>query len=399
MDLRMAGKRIRIRKEAWIRLAVLLITALFLLLCGSRIGKACLTGFCEAAYREAGGIMTYQSRYAQEQKLGSGLLGQIVGNFSINRYFMEYADIEPVEEDESTFLLLEELPGFQNDRTEVSYIFGETYYEESKDTQDGNDSKLAANRKVVETLKKNKDYEYLLSNFYILDSVTSVNEKVLPVKTMLSKDMTLKQSDQPQILIYHTHGSETFADSKKGKTEDTVIGLGDTLTAELEKYGYNVIHDRNVYDEVDGVLDRSKAYTYSLEAVNRHLKENPSIQVVLDIHRDGVAGDEKTYTTIDGEKSARIMFFNGLSRNKKGPIDYLNNPNRTGNLAFSLQMECKAMEEFPDFVKKIYLKNYRYNLHVRERCLLVEVGNQNNTVREGKNAMIHLAYLLNEVLQ
>lgn len=112
-----------------------------------------------------------------------------------------------------------------------------------------------------------------------------------------------------------------------------------------------------------------------------------------------VTGTEKRLTTINGEKTAKIMFFNGLSRNSNGPITYLKNKNRTGNLAFSLQMECQALKTYPDFVNRIYLKNYRYNLHLRQRSLLVEVGNQNNTVSEGKNAMRHLAVLLNEVLQ
>ena len=99
-----------------------------------------------------------------------------------------------------------------------------------------------------------------------------------------------------------------------------------------------------------------------------------------------------------GKKTAQVMFFNGLSRGKNGEIAYLKNRNRQGNLAFSLQLKCLAMEQFPGLTKPIYLKGYRYNLHVKERSLLIELGNQNNTVGEIQNAVGPLAKILSEVL-
>ena len=93
------------------------------------------------------------------------------------------------------------------------------------------------------------------------------------------------------------------------------------------------------------------------------------------------------------------MFFNGLSRNSSGDIDYLFNKNLQSNLAFSLQMKLKCMENYPDFAKPVYLKSYRYNMHLRERFLLIELGNENNTLQEAKNAMPPLADVLNQVLE
>ena len=94
----------------------------------------------------------------------------------------------------------------------------------------------------------------------------------------------------PQILIFHTHSQETFADSVAGDPTTTIVGVGDYLTELLtQKYGYQVIHDTSVYDYVDGKLDRSKAYTYAEEGIAKILQENPSIEVVIDLHRDGVA--------------------------------------------------------------------------------------------------------------
>lgn len=256
------------------------------------------------------------------------------------------------------------------------------------------------NNAALEKLKQTLDPHYLWNEFYIVDSTTSVTKNLFPVKELLERDMTMKKKEgKKQILIYHTHGaSEYFKDSQAGKIEDSVVGVGDELTKELEKLGYGVIHDRKRYDWINGSLDRSLAYNESLDGIEKNLAENPDIQVVIDLHRDSVGKGKHTYTTLNGKKTAIVMFFNGMSRNKSGPIAYLENPNLTGNLAFSLQLKCKAMEYYDNFTKPIYLKGYRYNLHLKERSLLIELGNENNTVEEAKNAAAPLADILHKVL-
>ena len=89
----------------------------------------------------------------------------------------------------------------------------------------------------------------------------------------------------------------------------------------------------------------------------------------------------------------------GLSRNKEGNIDYLYNSNLEGNLAFSLQLKLKAMELYPTITRPNYLKGYRYNLHLREKSLLIELGNQNNSSQEALNALEPMAEILDAVLQ
>ena len=146
--------------------------------------------------------------------------------------------------------------------------------------------------------------------------------------------------------------------------------------------------------------DRDNAYTVALPALQQILAENPSVEVVIDLHRDGVTGTDKTITNINGNDTAKIMFFNGLSHTTaQGDIAYLANPNLEGNLAFSFRMQLAAAEYYPDFTKKIYLKGYRYNMHMLPKSALVEVGNQNNTVQEARNAMIPLADVIHKVLE
>lgn len=242
------------------------------------------------------------------------------------------------------------------------------------------------------------DYETLVRNFYAIDANTMAGSDQLSVEKLLGMDMTLPQEgDEPQILIYHTHSQEAFADSVPGDVNTGIVGVGECLTKILtEQYGYRVLHNTGQYD----VETRDNAYSRALPAVEQILAENPSIQVIIDLHRDEVAEETKLVTDIQGRPTARFMFFNGLSRTRKtGDIDYLANENQEANLAFSFQMQLKAAEYYPGLTRRIYLKGYRYNMHLRPRTLLVELGAQNNTVEEAINACDPLAHILDMVLK
>ena len=242
------------------------------------------------------------------------------------------------------------------------------------------------------------DYETLVRNFYAIDANTMAGSDQLSVEKLLGMDMTLPQEgDGQQILIYHTHSQEAFADSVPGDVNTGIVGVGECLTKILtEQYGYRVLHNTGQYD----VETRDNAYSRALPAVEQILAENPSIQVIIDLHRDEVAEETKLVTDIQGRPTARFMFFNGLSRTRKtGDIDYLANENQEANLAFSFQMQLKAAEYYPGLTRRIYLKGYRYNMHLRPRTLLVELGAQNNTVEEAINACDPLAHILDMVLK
>lgn len=241
-----------------------------------------------------------------------------------------------------------------------------------------------------------KDYETLLKQFYTVDSNTTVGSSQLDVEKLLGKEMQIdKESPGPQILIYHTHSRETFADSVPGDPSTSIVGVGEYLTEILTNtYGYEVLHHTAEYDTV-----RNEAYSKALPEIEKLLKENPSIQVVIDLHRDEMAEETRLVMDLDGRPTARFMFFNGLSRTKKtGNIAYLYNENLQDNLAFSFQMQLKAAEYYPGLTRKIYLKGYRYNMHLRDKYLLVELGAQNNTVEEAMNACDPLAHILDMVL-
>jgi len=237
-------------------------------------------------------------------------------------------------------------------------------------------------------------YQFLVKNYYNISSGTVVYESELNGQ-LLTKKMYLSEiKNEPQILIYHTHSQEFFKDSDESNPETGIVGAGTYLTELLEGYGYSVLHVTDTFDYVDGKLDRDNAYTLAGERLEEILEEYPSIEVIIDLHRDGVNEDLHLVTEIDGKQTAQIMFFNGMSRTKEGNISYLPNKNLQGNLAFGLQLKLKAEAYYPGFTRKNYIKPYRYNLQLREKSILIEAGAQTNTFQEVKNAMEPLAILL-----
>ena len=248
-------------------------------------------------------------------------------------------------------------------------------------------------------MEKLADYDYVMKNFYEVHTNTTAGRELIDAEKFLKAELMLeKNEDEPQILIYHTHSQEEYADHLQNP-EAVITGVGTYLQELLTARGYHVIHDTNVYDLRNGKLDRSRAYTYALDGINGILQDNPSIKVVLDIHRDGVPEGMHLVKEINGKPTAQIMFFNGLSQTPEGPIEYLPNPNREANLAFSFRLQLLAKRKYPGFTRKIYLKGLRYNQHVRARTALIEVGAQTNTFEEAKNAMEPLADILDQVLR
>lgn len=246
------------------------------------------------------------------------------------------------------------------------------------------------------------DFDYVMNQFFILDSNTETNPGQINAEKFLKENLSIKQdSTVPQILIYHTHSQETFSDSREGQIEDTIVGVGNYLTDILEKnYGYRVIHVTDAFDMMGGQLDRSKAYDYARSSIEKKLEENPTVEVVIDLHRDGVPDDRHLVTEINGKQTAQILFYNGLSYTvNQGAVSYLPNPYIEDNLAFSFQLEYQAAQYYPQFYRGIYLAGLRYNLHLRPRALLLEAGAQTNTVEEVQNAMEPFADILNRVLK
>lgn len=241
------------------------------------------------------------------------------------------------------------------------------------------------------------DYETLLKSFYTIDTCAMVGSNLLDAGELADVDLRItKNIDEPQILIYHTHSQEGYVDSVPGDDTTTIVGVGEHLAQILhEEYGYNVMHHLGKYDEES----RNNAYSRALPDIVQILQEYPSIEVIIDLHRDAVDESYKLVTDLDGQSTARFMFFNGVSCTKNtGSISYLENPYQMENLAFSFQMKKVAEEYYPGLTRKNYIHGYRYNMHLLPRTTLIELGAQNNTVKEAMNACYPIAHILDMVL-
>ena len=336
--------------------------------------------------------VTYTEKKQGEIRVTEAVVHMASALIPLGNYVTEREAAELLTEDEATYAILAKKQAEEeNSVDENGQLIGKDKSEETKQ---------ASVPTMDLSMERLNDFEYLVSNFYTVDSVTYINPSELNASELLGKDLRIDLSTGgSKILIYHTHSQETFADSDNDPST-SIVGIGRYLTEILNnKYKIPTMHHEGVYDLINGKLDRSEAYEFAKPEVEQILAENPSIEVVIDLHRDGVADTTHLVTEINGKPTAQIMFFNGLSRTRvNGDLAGMANPYLQDNLAFSLQMKIAAETKYPGFARRNYLRGYKYNMDLMPRMLLIEAGAQTNTVEEMRNAMEVLADLLNSVL-
>ena len=247
-----------------------------------------------------------------------------------------------------------------------------------------------------------RDINRLRSSFYIVDRRTNITPDLFNVDRFMSHDLRLTPGvEGPQILIFHTHSNEMFADSRD--RSQGIMAAGARLAHVLEhRHGIRALHVTESFDIVNGESHIIGAYERMEPRIRQILAENPSIEVVIDLHRDGVPEHTRLVTDINGRPTAQIMFFNGLSRIYRDgvltDIASLPNPYLDTNLAFSFRMQLAANALYPGISRKIYLNAFRYSLHMMPKSLLIELGAQTNTLQEALNAVEPLSDILASVL-
>lgn len=375
---------------------VLSVCSMLLILNGIRKNAAQLQYQLQQYLLRSAQTMYVPSLVWKEDSVSSGpgewIRQKALAWIPVVQYVEDHAEYGSSLEDEETIAkILESQANDENAVDENGKLIGQP-----DEPQQPVSSEVAADQSI----DKLRDFEYLLSNFYTVDSSTMIGAEQLNVDDLLGRNMKIgREGNEPKILIFHTHSQETFVDSVPGDISTGIVGIGQYLTELLNAKGIPTLHDFGVYDIINGKLDRSEAYENAEASIRPILEANPSIEVAIDLHRDGVAETTHLVTQINGKPTARIMYFNGLSRSRtNGDITYLYNPYIQDNLAFSLQMQLASERMYPGFVRHIYLKAYRYNLHLLPKSLLIEAGAQTNTVEEMKNAMEVLADTLCEVL-
>ena len=204
----------------------------------------------------------------------------------------------------------------------------------------------------------------------------------------------------PKVLVYHTHTTESYVlkqsdIGKKGvpsfnsNSRYSVVRVGEELSRYLKKYGIDVLHNGTVHDTV-----RDAAYGPALKTVQKYTKSYPSIKVFLDIHRDAADSSNKLRLVqkIKGKNAAQIMFVVGT--NGKLPHSEWKE-----NLKFALKLQQKLNEKYPGLAGPIWISNNRYNQHVSDDALIIEIGGDGNLLSECLESTKYLAEVLNEVMK
>ena len=230
---------------------------------------------------------------------------------------------------------------------------------------------------------------------YLTDGTVAVNNETkytYDIPAMLARKLSFKPVESgPQILIIHTHASESFLPDERDfyiptdieRTEDTrynIVRVGDEITERLEELGLTVLHDRNIND----YPTYSGSYNRTLKAIEDYIKEYPSIQIVLDIHRDSISAKDGTiYKAVCDSvygKTAQMMFVvgsNGTGLPHDGWRD---------NLTFAAQIQNRVLEACPTAMRPIHLRKERFNQHATPGSLILEVGTAANSLTEALRA-------------
>lgn len=222
-------------------------------------------------------------------------------------------------------------------------------------------------------------------------------------KTRVEIIRKTKASDEklPQILIYHTHTQEAYSkitqdeyvEVSSWRTADfshSVVRVGQELKKELEKYGFSVLQDSTNHEPPK----LGTAYARSLQTMLKDKEQSPNIEVFIDLHRDAYtpALYHEDGISINGKKAAEVMFVVG-----NGQTGFSQMPNWRENLALAQKITQKLNTLMPGIAKTPMIRTGRYNQHVSDKSLLVEIGHNKNTLEEVLRTVPYLAKAVAQV--
>lgn len=237
------------------------------------------------------------------------------------------------------------------------------------------------------------------------DSQVAINNcsgYVIDVVSLLNSTLKLNVSignSQPQVLIVHTHTTEAYTGgtssyiSKNTKDESkNVTAVGAKIADLLQNtYGIKTIHINTIHD----MPDYNMAYLNALSSISSTLKKYPTIKVVLDIHRDGLADDTpySPVATVGGKSAARVMAVIGTSASG------LYHPFWKDNAAFGIKFTAELDKIAPGLSRPVYISEYRYNQHLSKGAIIVEVGGDGNSVSQALESAKYITDAIAAVLK
>ena len=241
-----------------------------------------------------------------------------------------------------------------------------------------------------------------LSAGYIKNSTNLSNQQVLSLLAQ-PMELALEDTDQPQVLIVHTHATESFEPFDRDfcdtsytwrSTDNTqnVVFLGDIIANQLEQAGIGVIHDTTQHD----YPSYNGSYERSAETIRKWLEQYPSIKAVIDVHRDAIespAGNLiKPVAMINGEKTAQVMIIAGCDDGT------MNMPDWDRNLRWAAALQSTAETMYPGLTRPVFFCYRKYNMDLTGGSLLIEFGSHGNTLEETARAAEYMGKAMAQTL-
>lgn len=255
---------------------------------------------------------------------------------------------------------------------------------------DGKDAKT----EIIEENNKKDTYNKIYNGVKIKNE-----SKYKLTEEDLKPDIDFKNKED--IVIYHTHTCESYTKTEKYtykssgnfRTTDlnySVARVGEELKKYLDKYDFNVIHNKTYHD----YPKYNGSYTRSLETIEKILKTSKA-SLVIDLHRDALGSNSKYAPSvkINGEEAAQLMFVIGTDGGG------LKHDKWKKNLKLAIKIQEKANEMYPGLFKPIIVRNSRYNQHVSEGACIIEVGATGNTLEQCLVSMKYLSSVIFEVMK
>ena len=339
--------------------------------------------------------------------LGVGTVGAIlfkVSSLSARSMMPTEAETVMQEQEEETYTdpSEEELPVSSDEPAEPKKASGgKENTETSSQTETNSEKKDSGKGKVKEKQIKNSGYNY--KNVYVKDGNSNYD---LNIKKLLNTDAKckIKKNAGYQVLIVHTHTTESYAEksqdwySKKynHRTTDkseSVVAVADEIEKKLNKAGIRTLHITTYHDypEYTGAYDRAR------KTINKYLKKYPSIEMVIDVHRDAMTQDDgtkiKPTAKIKGKKAAQVMIITGCDN--EGKLDF---DGWRDNSIMAVQLQKKMADKYEGLARPLYFAPFRYNMDLTPNSLLIEFGTDVNTLSEAKYSGQLVGNCLVEVL-
>lgn len=240
----------------------------------------------------------------------------------------------------------------------------------------------AAQAVIGRNLSRGNDKIYITNGTKLQIDESALLEREYPIEKY-----AINSSEEPIVLILHTHGTESYRGSgADGTTRNdditkNVVNVGEELKTVLESYGIPTLHSKTMHDEQSYI----NSYSNSKAEARELMKKYPSVKYVIDLHRDALGSsngaEQKTYAEIFGEPTAQLMLVVGTN---DGGAEH---PNYAENMTVAAYIQKTVNEEYPNLMRPINIRSAAFNQNLCSGCLLLEVGSDANSMQEAISAV------------